>query len=121
MGAETALANKIRVISQGWDCLRRRVGFSACMSGVYHATVFFSGRVQGVGFRYQTLQVAKGYEVSGRVLNLPDGRVQLEAEGQPNEVRDFIAAVRERMEGYIRKVEESFATRSPQYKGFTIA
>ncbi len=90
------------------------------MSGVYHATVFFSGRVQGVGFRYQALQVAKGYEVAGCVMNLPDGRVHLEAEGQPAEVKEFIAAVQERMEGYIRKVEQTDATRTPQFQGFNI-
>lgn len=90
------------------------------MSGVYHATVFFSGRVQGVGFRYQALQVAQGYEVSGWVMNLSDGRVQLEAEGRPDEVRDFIAAVQERMEGHIRKTEQTDATRTPQFNGFTI-
>jgi acylphosphatase len=90
------------------------------MSGVYHATVFFSGRVQGVGFRYQTLQVAKEFEISGWVANLPDGRVQLEAEGRTDEVKGFIAAIRERMEGHIRKAEESFATRPPQYSGFSI-
>jgi len=90
------------------------------MSGVYHATVFFSGRVQGVGFRYQALQVAMGYEVSGCVLNLPDGRVQLEAEGRLEEVRDFIVAIQERMEGYIRKVEQTESQRAPQFQGFTI-
>lgn len=63
---------------------------SVCMSGVYHATVFFSGRVQ------------------------------LEAEGRPPDVKAFIAAVRERMEGHIRKVEEAAATRPPQFTGFTI-
>ncbi|HEY8993994.1 MAG TPA: acylphosphatase [Lacunisphaera sp.] len=90
------------------------------MSGVYHATVFFSGRVQGVGFRYQTLQVAKEFEVSGWVTNLPDGRVQVEAEGRMEEVKGLIAAIQERMEGHIRKVEESSATRPPQYSGFAI-
>ena len=90
------------------------------MSGVHHATVFFSGRVQGVGFRYQTLQVAKEFEVSGWVMNLPDGRVQLEAEGAAPEVKDFIAAVQERMEGHIRKVEQTAALRPPRYTGFTI-
>ena len=90
------------------------------MPGVHHATVFFSGRVQGVGFRYSALQVAKGYEVSGCVLNLPDGRVQLEAEGQPDEVRDFITDLQVRMEGHIRKVEQTGETRAPQFNGFTI-
>ncbi len=90
------------------------------MSGVYHATVYFSGRVQGVGFRYQTVQVAKEFEVSGSVMNLPDGRVQLEAEGRPGEVQDFIAALQERMEGYIRKTEQTNETRAPQFSGFSI-
>jgi len=90
------------------------------MTEVHHATVFFTGRVQGVGFRYQTLQVAKGYEVSGFVLNLPDGRVQLEAEGTKAEVRDFIVAVQERMEGYVRKVEQTETQRAAQFQGFSI-
>jgi acylphosphatase len=90
------------------------------MSEVHHATVFFTGRVQGVGFRYQTLQVAKGFEVSGFVQNLPDGRVQLEAEGGRAEVREFIVAVQERMEGYIRKVEQTEAQRAPHFQGFSI-
>ena len=90
------------------------------MSEVHHATVFFSGRVQGVGFRYSTLQVAKEFEVSGCVRNLPDGRVQLEAEGTPAEVRAFVAAVAERMEGYIRQTEQREASRAPQFQGFSI-
>jgi acylphosphatase len=90
------------------------------MSEVHHATVFFTGRVQGVGFRYQALQVAKGYEVSGFVMNLPDGRVQLEAEGAVAEVRDFVVAVQERMEGYVRKVEQTETKRAAQFQGFSI-
>jgi acylphosphatase len=90
------------------------------MSGVYHTTVFFSGRVQGVGFRYQTVQVAKEFDVSGWVMNLPDGRVQLEAEGRTAEVKDFIAVLQERMEGHIRKVEQTEETRAPQFSGFII-
>lgn len=88
------------------------------MPEVHHATVYFSGHVQGVGFRYQALQLAREFEVSGVVQNLPDGRVQLEAEGAAAEVRAFIAAVAERMEGYIRKVEQTEATRAPQFQGF---
>jgi len=90
------------------------------MPQVHHVTAFFTGRVQGVGFRYQTLQVAKGFEVSGLVKNLPDGRVQLEAEGRITEVNDFVAAVQERMTGYIRKTEQSEETRDAQYRGFSI-
>ena len=83
-------------------------------------TVHYSGRVQGVGFRYTTLQVAKEFEVTGFVRNLPDGRVQLEAEGRPRDVADFIAAVEERMHGNIRKIERATARRAPQFAGFAI-
>ena len=90
------------------------------MPEVHHVTVVFSGRVQGVGFRYSTLKVAQEFEVAGCVQNLPDGRVLVEAEGAAGEVRDFIVAVRERMEGYIRKVEQTETQRAPQFVGFSI-
>jgi acylphosphatase len=90
------------------------------MAEVYHETVFFTGRVQGVGFRYQTLQVAKEFEVAGCVRNLPDGRVQVEAEGRKAEVEAFVTAVEERMTGFIRKTERNGAARAPQFAGFNI-
>ena len=90
------------------------------MPEVHHVTVVFSGRVQGVGFRYSTLKVAQEFEVAGCVQNLADGRVLVEAEGAAGEVRDFIVAVRERMEGYIRKVEQTETQRAPQFVGFSI-
>jgi acylphosphatase len=90
------------------------------MPEVHHATVFFTGHVQGVGFRYQVRQVAQGFEVTGFVQNLSDGRVLLEAEGPADEVREFLAAVQERMEGFIRKTEQTAASRAPQFSGFAI-
>lgn len=90
------------------------------MFEVHHETVYFSGRVQGVGFRYSTLQVAKEFEVAGWVQNLADGRVLLEAEGAPATVKAFVAAVEERMHGYIRKTERQSARRAPQFAGFGI-
>ena len=90
------------------------------MADVHHETVFFTGHVQGVGFRYTTLQVAKEFEVAGFVKNLPDGRVQLEAEGSQRDVAAFIAAVEERMHGLIRKAERATAKRPPQFAGFVI-
>jgi len=90
------------------------------MADVHHATVFFSGRVQGVGFRYSALQAAREFEVAGWVKNLDDGRVQLEVEGAPAEVTAYLAALEERMHGHIRKTERSEHARTPQFSGFSI-
>ena len=90
------------------------------MSQVHHESVFFSGHVQGVGFRYSVLQVAKEFDVAGFVSNLADGRVQLEAEGKPADVAAFVDAVQEKMHGYIRKAERSSRPRPAQFSGFTI-
>ena len=90
------------------------------MADVHHRIVHYTGHVQGVGFRYQTLQVAKGFEVSGYVCNLADGRVMLEAEGEKEEVEAFISAVGEQMEGYIRKAEQASACRPAQFRGFSL-
>ena len=88
---------------------------------VYHCGVHFSGHVQGVGFRYQTFQIAKEFDVSGFVRNLADGRVQLEAEGDRKEVQAFIHEVADRLDVYIRKVERTEGSRAARYKGFKIA
>ena len=90
------------------------------MSQVQHETVLFTGHVQGVGFRYATMQVAREFEVSGYVSNLTDGRVRLEIEGEAREVTDFVAAVEERMHGYIRKTERESERREPELSGFEI-
>ncbi|MCX6943428.1 MAG: acylphosphatase [Opitutales bacterium] len=90
------------------------------MADVHHEAVYFSGRVQGVGFRYAALQVAKEYEVAGYVRNLTDGRVQLEVEGRAAEVTAFVAAVEERMHGYVRKIERTAGSRPAQFSGFTL-
>jgi acylphosphatase len=87
---------------------------------VLHLTVHFSGHVQGVGFRYSTLQVAKEFEVAGFVQNLPDGRVVVEAEGRARTVEAFITTVEERLYGYVRKTERVQQMRAAQFQGFEI-
>jgi len=87
---------------------------------VRHEAVYFSGRVQGVGFRYTALRVAQSFEVAGYVQNLADGRVRVEAEGAPAEVEAFVAALQEQMQGYVRQSERQSALRPPQFRGFTI-
>ena len=90
------------------------------MGEVQHATIHFSGRVQGVGFRYATLQLAKEFEVTGFVQNLVDGRVLLEVEGAKAEIDALVEAIGERMHGHIRKVEHTLESRPASFQGFTI-
>jgi len=87
---------------------------------VHHAAVHYSGRVQAVGFRYTALQLARGYDVAGYVQNLADGRVRLELEGEKLEVDGLLAAIEERMEGFIRQAEKVTGQRNSQFHGFTI-
>jgi len=90
------------------------------MPDVHLETVYFSGRVQGVGFRYAALQVAREFEVAGFVTNLPDGRVKLEVEGAREQVEAYVDALQERMHGYIRNAERSSRVRPGQHSGFSI-
>jgi acylphosphatase len=89
-------------------------------SEVFHKDVWFGGRVQGVGFRAHTLYAARGYEVTGVVKNLPDGRVFLQVEGSEKEVTDFIKEVRRQLAAYIRDVEERDFWGAPCFSGFHI-
>jgi len=87
---------------------------------ISYIRIFFSGRVQGVGFRYQTYELAQGYDVAGCVRNLPDGRVELDIEGEPDELRAYVQAIEERMSGFIREREQDSGRREAEMHGFKI-
>ncbi len=91
------------------------------LDSVFQLDCWFEGRVQGVGFRYQTVAIAKGYEVTGTVCNLPDGRVHLRAEGAEPEVRAFQDAVAGELEDYIRGIELKTGSGPRSFRGFSIA
>ena len=80
----------------------------------------YSGRVQGVGFRYTVRSLAKRTAVSGFVRNLPDGRVQLVVEGPPAEVHLLLTQVRLEMGRYIAAVEEQTRPAMGQFKTFEV-
>ena len=83
--------------------------------------VHFSGTVQGVGFRYTAVHVARGYDVTGTVRNLPDGQVACVVEGESAEIDAFLAEIGERMGGYIRNRTEQKAPHSGRFPDFTVA
>ena len=63
--------------------------------------VTYSGRVQGVGFRYTARRLASEFPVAGYVRNLPNGEVELMAEGDEAQVTAFLNAVAENMQAYV--------------------
>ena len=83
--------------------------------------VFYEGRVQGVGFRYTTKQIAMGFEVTGWVRNLPDGRVEMEVRGEEDEVAAFLREIRESQLGPLIHGEQSGAVPAGEaLQGFSI-
>lgn len=67
--------------------------------------IYFSGRVQGVGFRASTNWIARGFDVAGYVRNLPDGRVEALVEGEPAELDRFVDSIRDELGGFIKGVD----------------
>ena len=72
---------------------------------VSHRDIWYAGPVQGVGFRAQVLGLARGYDVTGYVQNLTDGRVYLHAEGDEGEVEAFTDQIAKSLDGHIRGEE----------------
>lgn len=83
--------------------------------------VLYSGTVQGVGFRYTVRQLAQGFEVCGTVRNLLDGRVELVAEGEREELEAFCAAIRDsELRGFIQDEAVTWAPPQGDLRGFQI-
>jgi acylphosphatase len=83
-------------------------------------TVHFRGRVQGVGFRFTTRQIAASFAVSGYVQNLFDGSVRLVAEGSPGELERFVDQIKEAMDRYINSVEVDPGPATGELVGFEV-
>jgi acylphosphatase len=83
--------------------------------------IIYSGHVQGVGFRYTAKAEAAGFEVTGTVRNLSDGRVELVAEGTRAELEAFRTAIRDAgLSGLIRDEAVAWSDAQETLRGFEI-
>ena len=83
-------------------------------------TVYYSGMVQGVGFRYTTVRLSRRFDVAGWVRNLDDGRVEVVAEGEPAAVESFLQAIRDSELGeYVHDAREQWSAETG-VRGFRI-
>jgi acylphosphatase len=89
--------------------------------GIEARRVLYSGRVQGVGFRYTARRIAQQHAVTGFVRNLDDGRVELVAEGAPAELEQLLSAIAEAMSGHIRETKVAAIPATGQYASFDVA
>lgn len=67
--------------------------------------IFFSGRVQGVGFRYSAVCLASPLDLTGWVKNLWDGRVEMEVQGEEAAIWEFLSSLRSQRYIYIEDMD----------------
>ena len=82
--------------------------------------VWFSGTVQGVGFRYTALSLARRFQVTGYVRNAPDGRVEMVIESQEHQADRFIQAVQDQMGSYISSTQQQMLPASGEFSDFSM-
>lgn len=83
--------------------------------------IFYTGRVQGVGFRFSVKQLVKGFEVQGWVKNLADGRVELQIMAEGEELDEFIEEIQDsHLGGFIKESEVHVISLLENCSGFSI-
>ncbi|MGD9014544.1 MAG: acylphosphatase [Candidatus Omnitrophota bacterium] len=82
--------------------------------------VFFSGRVQGVGFRFTTQDLANDSGVTGWVRNLHDGRVELFAEAEKSVLEGFLSRIKQHFRSYIQDVDIQYHEPTGEFSDFKI-
>ena len=90
-------------------------------AGIEARRVLYSGRVQGVGFRYTARRIAQGHAVTGYVRNLDDGRVELVAEGTANVLDAVLNEIDETMADNIRHATIEQVPVTGKYRAFDVA
>jgi len=81
---------------------------------------YYSGRVQGVGFRFTAESVASGLRINGWVKNLYDGRVEIVAEAEEGLLKEFLQRLKEEFSRYIRDVQIDWKAAEGKLDGFSV-
>jgi len=83
--------------------------------------ILFSGEVQGVGFRYTAHRIARRYNITGFVRNLPDGDVEMLAQGPEQDIKKYIADIQDSFKGYVQDTKIEPVPVNSQHTNFRIA
>ncbi len=82
--------------------------------------IFFSGRVQGVGFRFTAHRIANNLGLTGFVRNLPDCRVEMLVQGSPANIEICLENIKQTFSGYIKETQIEEIPIDSQYERFGI-
>jgi len=82
--------------------------------------LFYSGRVQGIGFRYTVREIADSFMVCGWVRNLSDGRVEVLAEAEENPLVSFLEQVNGHFSSYIKEVSKEWSPATGEFRDFQV-
>ena len=82
--------------------------------------IYFSGMVQGVGFRYRAKYAARDLGMTGWVTNCWDGRVEMEVQGEEENIRRLITALEKGTFIHITRVERREIPTVPDETGFRV-
>ena len=102
-----------------------KVGVSIIISRNYWISmiakhIIFIGTVQGVGFRFTAHRIANRHNLTGFVRNLPNGTVEMLAQGQSEDIDNCIQDMKESFGGYIRQIRIEDTPADPKYTDFKI-
>jgi len=82
--------------------------------------IIFTGRVQGVGFRFAAFHAANRYQLTGWARNCTDGSVEMIAQGRPDKIDDCIRDIQKSFAGYVREAKIEEVPPDPKRKDFKI-
>jgi acylphosphatase len=82
--------------------------------------IIYTGRVQGVGFRFTAERIARRYELFGFVKNLPTGQVEMVIQGHPDDVKDCLRDISETFGSGISDAACRDIAVNDQYNSFAI-
>jgi len=82
--------------------------------------IYYSGKVQGVGFRFFTQRISEDLGILGWVKNLDDGRVEIVAEGKEENLKDFLLAINNTFGSNINDTQLSWGYATGEFCDFSI-
>jgi acylphosphatase len=82
--------------------------------------VFYSGRVQGVGFRFTTEDLARELGAVGWVKNLRDARVELVAEAEESILKELLSRISKFFRNYIQDMDVTWQEPTGEFVNFGI-